>query len=196
MKKLLLVLIIAVLSVACSALPQMGAVQPETTMTTETPEQREARLAEEQRQAEEEARRKAEEEARRKAEEEAKRLAELRARTVYAKEGAALFSDAEMTIPLEIETIERMPVLTTDKIVAEDGTISGYQFEKVGEVEQVGYVSAADVATELADFINSPYENIDYGYFERREIAERPPIKVRGRTTMAICCFTAKRLKL
>ncbi len=104
----------------------------------------------------------------------------MRARTVYAKEDAVLFSDAEMTTPLEIETIDRMPVLTTDKIVAEDGTISGYQFEKVGDVEQAGYVAATDVVTQLADFIDSPFENIDYGYFERREIAERPPVKVRG----------------
>ncbi len=193
MKKLLLFAIAAVLLVACVAQPGAAVDQPaaaassEVIETTESAEQRAARLAEEERlaeearlQAEEEARRQAEEEARRKAEEEAARLAELRARTVYATAQTTLYGDAEMTTPLEIELSPRLPILTTEKIVGEDGAITAYQFEKVGEIEQKGYVGAAVVAQKLADFINRPYENIDYDYFQRRVIAERPPVKVRG----------------
>ncbi len=189
MKKLMAVLMIGALLVGCTVLPQGEAVATEVTTTTvaETPEERAARLAEEQRAAEEAqraaeeaARLKAEEEARRKAEEEAKRLAELLARTVYAKKGITVYQDAEMTITLEVATAERMPILTTEKITAEDGSVSAYQFEKIGAVEQTGYVKAGDVVSQLADFIKKPYDNIDYGYFNRRQIDDRPPVKVKG----------------
>ncbi len=182
---------ITVLMTGCAMSPAKNAQSVDsnvqTTQLAETPEQREARLAEEKKQAEEakrkaeeEAKRKAEEEAKRKTEEEAKRLAELRARTVYAKEGATLYSDAEMTTPLDLKATVRTALLTTEKIKAEDGAISAYQFERVGDQAQNGYVKAEAVVEQLSDFIKKPYENIDYGYFKRREIAERPPVKVKG----------------
>ncbi len=191
MKKLLAIILITVLMTGCAMAPsndvQSDNSNAKTTQLEETPEQREARLAEEQkkaeeakRKAEEEAKRKAEEEAKRKAEEEAKRLAELRARTVYAKKGAALYSDAEMTTLLEVKPAKRTPLLTTEVLKLEDGTISAYQFEKVGDETQSGFVKAEDVVAELAGFIQQPYENIDYGYFKRREITERPAVKVKG----------------
>ncbi len=184
MKKIITVILCAVLMTGCTLVPsnssQQNTTDTETKLVTETPEQREARLAEEKKQAEAEAKRKAEAEAKRKAEAEAKRLAELRERTVYAKKGATLYSDAEMTVSLDDKPAMRTALLTTQKISAEDGTISAYQFEQVGEQRITGYVKAEDVVTELAGFIKKPFENIDYGYFKRREIAERPPVKVKG----------------
>ncbi|PID79870.1 MAG: hypothetical protein CSB19_01665 [Clostridiales bacterium] len=154
----------------------------QTTATTESAEARAARLAAEKKQAEEEAKRKAEAEAKRKAEEEAKRRAELRARTVYAKKQIALYSDPELTTPLEldVEVAKRTPLLTTEKVKGEADELKAYQFEKVGDLEQTGYVNAEDVVASLADFIRRPVDNVDYTYFERRVIEERPPVKVKG----------------
>ncbi len=190
MKRLIsILLIVVVLLSGCGGVVGKPATPTQTTATTESAEARAARLAAEKKQAEEaerkaaaEAKRKAEAEAKRRAEEEAKRRAELRARTVYAKAQIALYGDREMTTPLELDVAvaKRTPILTTEQIENEEGVLIAYQFEKVGDRVQTGYVNAEDVAQALSDFIRRPVDNVDYGYFERRDIEERPALKVRG----------------
>ncbi len=203
MKKLIsiLLIVVVVLSGCSGGATGNVATTEQTTATTESAEARAARLAAEKKQAEEaerkaeeEAKRKAEEEAKHKAEEEAKRRAELRARTVYAKKPIALYADAALTTPLEldVEVVKRTPLVTTEQVKDEAGALTAYQFESVGDLNQVGYVNAEDVVQALSDFIRRPVENVDYGYFERREIAQKPPVKVRG---LYVTQYTASSLE-